>query len=94
MTEFLAPVSGDDRFALLVVSVVMFTSVLIPIASVGFVQWRKVRERETAAGLIHDMLARGCSTEEIERVLQSAQMDIGSVESSFDQKRAPFSCRS
>ncbi|MGD9855872.1 MAG: hypothetical protein AB7U20_13080 [Planctomycetaceae bacterium] len=72
MFELFLPISGPDRFVLLLVSVVMATTMLMVVANVGFCQWRKVREREAAANLVHDMLAKGFSTEEIERVLSGA----------------------
>ncbi len=72
MSELLESINGTDRMALLVVSVVMAATTLTCVASVAFCQWRKVREREAATALVHDLLARGFSTHEIERVLTGA----------------------
>lgn len=72
MSQFLDPLSGGERFILTLVSVVMATTMLIPITTIAFSNWRKVREREATAALVHDMLERGLSTQEIERVLAGA----------------------
>ena len=81
MASILEGLSRDDQFVLLLVSVVMATSAVIPVSIVGMVQWRKVREREAATGLVHDMLARGFSPVEIEQVLTGAQLESTATDS-------------
>ncbi len=93
MTELIDPISGGDRFVLLLVSVVMLTTTLIPVGVVGFIQWRKVREHEATSGLIHDMLARSFTSEEIERVLTGTELDARSANSIITQAKASFACR-
>ena len=43
----------------------------IPIGVVGFTQWRSVEEKKIEAALKSDMLSRGMSVDEIERVLRA-----------------------
>ena len=72
MSELFDPLNGGERLAVLVMSMLVTAGMVIPIVTVGLCQWRIVREREAATALVHDMLARGMSTEEIERVLAAA----------------------
>ncbi len=44
---------------------------LIPITIVGIVQWRMVRQAETQAELTRDLLEKGLTVPEIERILQA-----------------------
>lgn len=55
----------------LIVGIVMTTSVLIVATTMISLQWRKVRERQLASGLVKDMLDRGMSSDEICNVMSS-----------------------
>jgi hypothetical protein len=48
-------------------------AMLIPVGIVGFVQWQHVRTAELEAELKQDMLERGMTAQDIERVLRSSQ---------------------
>lgn len=92
MASILEGLSRDDQFVLLLVSVVMATSAVIPVSIVGLVQWRKVRDREAATGLVLDMLARGFSPDEIEQVLTSAKLDPQTADSIACRSRMTVAC--
>ncbi|MCA9076670.1 MAG: hypothetical protein KDA93_16720 [Planctomycetaceae bacterium] len=93
MTSILQDLSRDDQFVLLLVTVVLATSALIPISIVGLVQWRKVREREAATGLVHDMLARGFSPDEIDQVLTGTRLDSIAIDSIVAKSKAAVACQ-
>jgi hypothetical protein len=72
MYELLDPLDGGERLALLIMFMLVSAGILIPIVIVACCQWRAVREREAATAVVHDMLARGMTTDEIVRVLSAA----------------------
>ncbi len=94
MTAILESMNSGDRFVLLLVSVIMTCATLVPVATVAFVQWRKVREREAATGLVHDMLARGFTSEEIDRVMVSTNVESNLANSVVAMTKAKIACRS
>lgn len=70
-TSWLVPLSNNGVLQLIVV----FAGVILPIAIYFIVHaWTKVRQSEQRAQLVHSMLQRGFSSEQIARVLIASQL--------------------
>jgi hypothetical protein len=69
MLERLVSQLGPDAVSMIVV--VTVTAVVI-LAMFGMIQWRRVRQAEIEAALKQEMLGRGMSVEDIERVLKAS----------------------
>jgi hypothetical protein len=67
-----------------VVACLIFGLVAVAIAS-----WFKIRKAEFATNLKHDMLARGMSAEDIERVLNAGNKPSGIVIKGCSQRNNP-----
>jgi hypothetical protein len=67
MLEFLSRWDAGELIGLIAV----VSGALIAITAILSGQWRRVRQTEIEASLKHDMLARGLSAEDIERILKA-----------------------
>jgi hypothetical protein len=70
MSEFMSRLNFGELMAVLGVLVV-FGGLLIGLVAVVGGIWGDVRKKEILAGLKHDMLERGMSSEEIQQVLDA-----------------------
>lgn len=69
MLEFLSRWDAGEMIGL----VAVVSGALIAITAILSGQWRRVRQTEIEASLKHDMLTRGLSAEDIERVLGASR---------------------
>lgn len=67
----------EYSFALFLVLGVSLVAAAVPVAIVATVQWRKNRHAELDHLLKQEMIARGLSAAEIERVLLAGRTDPG-----------------
>jgi hypothetical protein len=67
MSEFFSKLNSDDLDGLLIVA----AALIFGLAAIAIVGWLKMRKAELAANLKHDMLARGMSADDIEKVLNA-----------------------
>ena len=58
-------------------AVVAIAGAIIAVTAIVAVQWRKVRQADFEASLKHDMLNRGMSAEDIERVIKASNTPRG-----------------
>jgi hypothetical protein len=59
--------------ALIIPILLIICGALIPLAAILASQWRKNRQTELEVSLKHEMLNRGFSAEEIERVVKASR---------------------
>lgn len=72
MSEFLSGVDPDQKFVLVIVAMGCLTIVAIALSGILGGIWCSVRVKQTEADLKRDMLDRGMSAEEIEKVIEAA----------------------
>jgi hypothetical protein len=65
----------EYSFALFLVLGVSLLAAAIPVTIVATIQWRKTRQAELDHLLKQEMLARGLSADEIERILLAGRND-------------------
>jgi hypothetical protein len=68
----LANILSDLKLEEFLVFSLLMAGILLPLAIVGMVQWRKVRQAELEASLKHEMITRGMSAADIKVVLESS----------------------
>ena len=62
---------GDQRFVVLLVSISCATAIIIIFTCAASGVWHSLRNKQIEADLKQDMLDRGMSAEEIERVIEA-----------------------
>ena len=72
MTEILSRLSSGDLAMLLLLSMLMFTLLVVVLSRFGLGAWRRVREREMAASIVHNLAERGVPPTEIIQILEAA----------------------
>jgi SOS response regulatory protein OraA/RecX len=77
MSEFLAKFSGGEMIALVAVMIGPVVAIVAVVAS----QWRRVRIVEMEAALKQQMLDKGMSAAEIEKVMTASSNGVASISS-------------
>jgi len=72
MTTLVNRLNPGDVFVITLVFGVLFLVGTTIVSTVLAVSWRKLRERELVASVVHGMLEAGHDTREIERVLKAS----------------------
>lgn len=72
MSAILNRMSPNDLFVLSIVFGTLFLVGMTIISTVLALSWRRLRERELVASVVHGMLDAGHDTAEIERVLKAS----------------------
>ncbi len=72
MSGLLNRMSPDDVFVVTLVFGILFLVGTTIVSTVVAVSWRKLRERELVASVVHGMLDAGHNIAEIERVLKAS----------------------
>jgi hypothetical protein len=78
MSEFLTRLNFGEMMSILGILVV-FGGLFIGFVAVAGGVWSDVRKKEILAGLKHDMLERGMSADEIQKVLDAGTKSSGKV---------------
>ncbi len=70
VSDLLSKVDGEELIALTAVALGISAAIIIAVTAIISSQIRRYRERVLTANLIHDLVDRGMSADEIERVVQ------------------------
>ncbi len=70
--HWLAVLPPGDRMVAVMFVLMAIAGIVIVVVTVLAVQWRRVRQAEVDAALKRDMLERGMSAADIERVVQAS----------------------
>lgn len=71
MWHLVEQLDSDHIFVLTIIGLGVTFLTLVSLVPALAWQWRQVRDREAATGVVHSMLQDGKSVEEIERVLEA-----------------------
>jgi hypothetical protein len=74
MESFLSRLHGDEVFVLAIVVVGSLVGLIIALTAVLASNWRRVRQLDVEGALKQDMLQRGLSAEDIERVIRASSV--------------------
>lgn len=72
LQELVSKMQPNDLIPVLAISLGVGAGVLIAITAIITGSFRRYRERELAANLIHELLERGLPTDEIERLVRAS----------------------
>ena len=76
ITGFLDSIDGDQRFVVGIVALVCVTVVLVTLGSVISASWCSVREKQIEADLKRDMLDRGMTIDEIQKMIEAKPLRL------------------
>src|SRR5579864_704351 len=78
MVDFLPKMGSHETMTVLTMAVVGLTAVLLGVPAVLASHWRRLREARLETELKHELVARGMSAEEIERVVHAHRFEAES----------------
>lgn len=87
MTEILTRMNGGDLTAFLTVSVVVIATLVAGLGSAALTAWRRLREKEMAANIVHNLAERGVPAAEIMQVLEAAGLGAKQTNASRPSRR-------
>jgi hypothetical protein len=72
MDALVSKLSGDELLSLVLGTTGILTGLLIAVTAIVVTSWRRARQLEAESALKQDMLQRGMSAEDIERVIRAS----------------------